>query len=163
MLMLLLIWCGALCSFTDPSLWLLHSRSPPAPPPQMIVSTRALLSVRLCVPQVRPRRVNPLPPPPSALCGCRVLSSCPMHPHSSVTLSPAVSFFSSSYISSPFPGHLSALWYLRWLQHGAFPSWLGQGPYFFWLLPQQNVQSKVRLPTPFYTHSPESDTLLLPV
>ncbi len=56
MLMLLLIWCGALCSFTDPSLWLLHSRSPPAPPPQMIVSTRALLSV---CPAVRPCRVTP--------------------------------------------------------------------------------------------------------
>lgn len=115
--MLLLIWCGALCSFTDPSLWLLHSRSPPAPPPQMIVSTRALLSVRLCVPQSVhagwPPLPAPFPPPPSALCGCQVPSSCPMHPHSSVTSfspSPAVSFFSSSSISCPFPGHLSGLY-----------------------------------------------------
>ncbi len=111
--MLLLIWCGALCSFTDPSLWLLHSRSPPRSTSTDDSKYQSTFVCASVCPAVRSCRVTPFPPPPSALCGCQVPSSCPVHPHSSVTSfspSPAVSFCSSSSISSPFPGHLSGLY-----------------------------------------------------
>ncbi len=111
--MLLLIWCGALCSFTDPSLWLLHSRSPPRSTSTDDSKYQSTFVCASVCPAVRPCRVTPFPPPPPALCGCQVPSSCPVHPHSSVTSfspSPAVSFCSSSSISSPFPGHLNGLY-----------------------------------------------------
>ncbi len=111
--MLLLIWCGALCSFTDPSLWLLHSRSPPRSTSTDDSKYQSTFVCASVCPAVCPCWVTPFPPPPSALCGCQVPSFCPVHPHSSVTSfspSPAVSFCSSSSISSPFPGHLSGLY-----------------------------------------------------
>lgn len=166
--MLLLIWCGALCSFTDPSLWLLHSRSPPAPPPQMIVSTRALLSVRLYVPQ-SVHAGWPLP----TTSFCSVWLPCPpflLSNASSFTCHVFLSFsrclsllFFVHLLSFPWPPQWSVC--PRWLQHGAFPNWLGQGPFPIptptklpiWCPPH------IWLPTPSFTHSPGSDTLLLPV
>lgn len=166
--MLLLIWCGALCSFTDPSLWLLHSRSPPAPPPQMIVSTRALLSVRLYVPQ----SVHAGWPLPNTSF-CSVWLPCPPFLLSNASLFTCHVFLSFSrclsllffvhLLSFPWPPQWSVC--PRWLQHGAFPNWLGQGPFPIptptklpiWCPPH------IWLPTPSSTHSPGSDTLLLPV
>lgn len=121
-----LFWCGALCSFTDPSFWLLlHSRLPPAPPPpptppQMIVSTAALLFVRLSVLQF----VSTGWPSTHSLCS--VWLQAPLFPNQ--CSSSSVHHVSSSYcllhLLSPSPVFglflFTSCFQLRWLQHGAF-------------------------------------------
>lgn len=143
--MLILIWCGALCSFTDPSLWLLHSRSPPAPPPQMIVSTRALLSVRLYVPQ-SVHAGWPLP----TTSFCSVWLPCPPF-----LLSNASSFICHVFLS--FSRCLSLLFFVHLLSFPWPPQWsvyrggcsmvhflLDLDKALFRFPPQWNFQSDVR-------------------
>lgn len=111
-------WCGALCSLTDPSLWLLllwlllHP-APTALPPQMIVSTALL---RVCL-SVRPRWL--------VLCYMWLRSSPVLHPTSHPV--PSLSLTSQNCpISHVFLLLLSSLLLsnavspLRRQKHGAF-------------------------------------------
>lgn len=118
-----MFWCGALCSFTDPSfLLLLHFRFPPAPlppPPQMIVSTAALLFVRLSVlqsvstgwPSTHSFCFVWLQVPPSPLPVCILI--CPSCLFSFLSPSCAFSILFSFFL-------FTSCFQLRWLQHGAF-------------------------------------------
>ncbi len=141
--MLLLIWCGALCSFTDPSLWLLHSRSPPrstSTDDSKYQSTFVCASVCPCSLSMPG---DPLPT--TSFCSVWLPSPFLLSSASAFVCHVFLSFsrclfllFFVHFLSFPWPPKWSV--YPRWLQHGAFPNLLGQGPF----LPQQNIQFDVR-------------------